>query len=109
MYEENKLVKMNYEELGDVIENFISEGEFRVCSECGKIMNHGYCIENGMDYYCDDDCLYKNIDEDAYSDLYDNGDGNTYWTEWESNPCFYELIKYILNIRKDLNYKLQEM
>lgn len=107
--QKNKLRTLDYSRLVEVIEEFISEGDFRVCSECGKIMNNGYCIENGEDYYCDSECLHINMTEEEFEKLYDEGNGDSYWTEWGADSCYYELIKYILEIRKDLNYKLQEM
>lgn len=57
--------------------------DIRTCSECGKEMIEGYCIENGLEYYCSDECLHKNITEEEYLKLYDNGNGDSYWTEWE--------------------------
>ena len=54
----------------------------RVCSECGKPMYEGYCIENGAEYYCSDECLHKNLKEEEYERLYDDGRGDTYWTSW---------------------------
>lgn len=63
---------------------FLEEKEEpRICSECGKEMTEGYCIENGLEYYCSDECLHKNISEEEYNRLYDDGYGDTYWTEWE--------------------------
>lgn len=56
---------------------------YRTCNECGKEMTEGYCIENGTEYYCSDECLHKNITEEEYLKLYDNGNGDSYWTEWE--------------------------
>lgn len=55
----------------------------RYCNECGKEMNKGYCIENGIEYYCSDECLHKNISEEEFEELYDNGNGDSYWTMWE--------------------------
>lgn len=55
----------------------------KICSECGKHMNSGYCIENGLEYYCSDECLHKNYTDEEYEQLYDNGNGDSYWTEWE--------------------------
>lgn len=55
----------------------------RTCSECGKEMTQGYCIENGMEYYCSDECLHKNMTQDEYLELYDDGNGDSYWTDWE--------------------------
>ena len=57
--------------------------DIRTCNECGKEMTEGYCIENGAEYYCSDECLHKNITEEEYLKLYDNGNGDSYWTEWE--------------------------
>lgn len=55
---------------------------YRICSECGEPMIEGYCIENGMDYYCSDDCLHANMSDDEFDRLYDDGNGDSYWTSW---------------------------
>lgn len=62
--------------------NLIGE-KVRICSQCKKIMTDGYCIEGGIEYYCSDECLYKNITKEEYLELFDNGEGDTYWTIWE--------------------------
>lgn len=54
-----------------------------ICSECHKKMMAGYCIEGGDKYYCSDECLHKRYTEQEYLKLYDNGDGDSYWTEWD--------------------------
>lgn len=54
----------------------------RVCSQCGKPMFEGYCIEDGAEYYCSDYCLHQNLSEHQYQKLYDEGRGNSYWTSW---------------------------
>ena len=54
----------------------------RVCSECSKPMTEGYCIENGTEYYCSEECLHKHLTEEEYDNLYDEGRGNSYWTSW---------------------------
>ena len=54
----------------------------RVCSECGKPMYEGYCIENGAEYYCSDECLHKNMTQEEFDTLYDDGNGDSYWTSW---------------------------
>ena len=54
----------------------------RVCSECGKPMMEGFCIEDGAEYYCSEECLHKNLTEEEYENLYDEGRGNSYWTSW---------------------------
>lgn len=55
----------------------------RTCSQCGKKMVAGYCIEGGSAYYCSDECLHANLTEKEYLELYDNGEGDSYYTEWE--------------------------
>jgi hypothetical protein len=54
----------------------------RVCSECGKPMTEGYCIEDGAEYYCSEECLHKHLTEEEFDNLYDEGRGNSYWTSW---------------------------
>lgn len=53
----------------------------RICSECGKKMTQGYCVDNGLEYYCSPDCLDKHYSDAEWADLYATGD--SYWTEWE--------------------------
>ncbi len=55
----------------------------RKCNECGKTMYEGFCIENGLEYYCSEKCLYKNYTKEEYLELYDNGNGDSYYTEWD--------------------------
>lgn len=54
----------------------------RCCSECGRPMTEGFCIENGAEYYCSEECLHKHISEEEYQSLYDDGNGESYWTSW---------------------------
>lgn len=56
----------------------------RICSDCEKIMNAGYCINDGEEYYCSDECLHKHYTEEEYKEMYDDGNGDSYYTEWES-------------------------
>ncbi|MBQ7030814.1 MAG: hypothetical protein IJN13_00385 [Bacilli bacterium] len=56
--------------------------EFRICDDCGAVITSGYCIDNGMEIYCSDTCLYNNYTDEEYQELYDNGNGDCYWTEW---------------------------
>lgn len=55
---------------------------FRRCSECGEKMREGYVIENGLEYYCSDECLHKHYTEEEWNEMYSD-DGDSYWTEWE--------------------------
>lgn len=54
----------------------------RICNECGKQMNKGYCVRGGEEYYCCDECLHKHYTEEEWNKLYENTE-ETYWTEWE--------------------------
>jgi hypothetical protein len=52
----------------------------RTCKECGKHMTEGYCIEGGMEYYCTKEHLEKHMTWEKFLELYDDGDGDSYWT-----------------------------
>lgn len=65
------------------IDNKLNNENVRRCSECGKSMVEGYCIDNGMEYYCNSNCLYKHYTDEEWADLYATGD--SYWTEWEDD------------------------
>ena len=49
-------------------------------------MNQGYCINGGDKYYCSDACLLANMSRKTFNKLYDNGNGDSYYTEWEYDP-----------------------
>jgi hypothetical protein len=53
------------------------------CDECGAGMNEGFVIEGGIEYYCADECLHKHVTPEEFLELHDDGDGDSYWTEWE--------------------------
>jgi hypothetical protein len=57
----------------------------RKCDACGCGMNEGYCIQNGEQYYCCETCLTKQMTKEEYLKLYDEGEGDFYWTVWEDN------------------------
>lgn len=52
----------------------------RMCTQCGKQMNKGYCVDQGSEHYCSDECLHSNYTEEEWIDLYESGD--SYYTEW---------------------------
>jgi hypothetical protein len=56
----------------------------RKCSECGRGMNEGYVIGGGCEHYCSDYCLHKHVTHEEFLELYDDGDGDSYYTEWEN-------------------------
>jgi len=57
------------------------------CTACGAGMNEGYVINGGEEYYCSDECLHKHITPAEFDELYDDGDGDSYWTEWEEEEA----------------------
>jgi hypothetical protein len=57
---------------------------FRVCDECGKPMIEGYVVD-GCETYCSEECLHKHISSDEFTELYNNGEGDTYYTTWYEN------------------------
>lgn len=62
----------------------------RECSECGKGMNEGYIIGDGIEHYCSDACLYLNMTPAEYLELHADGEGDSYWTDWSEDPDNFE-------------------
>ena len=62
----------------------------RECTACGAGMNEGYCIEGGIEYYCSDACLHTEITHEEYMELYADGEGDSYWTDWSEDPDNFE-------------------
>lgn len=74
---------MKYDDLLTTLRDILQDNEIRVCDECKKIMVKGYLIEAGMrGYYCSDNCLYSNITKEEFIELYNDGQGETFYTEW---------------------------
>jgi hypothetical protein len=63
--------------------NDINSNNTRVCSVCGNPMHEGYCVDNGMEYYCSDECLHTKYTDKEWLEMYDNGNSDSYWTSWE--------------------------
>lgn len=53
---------------------------FRKCSECGKLFQEGYIVDDGYQYYCSEKCLYENYSASEYDEMYKND--VAYYTEW---------------------------
>lgn len=51
----------------------------KVCDTCGAKITAGYVIDDGLEYYCSDDCLYAVYSEDEYDKLCQENRG--YWTK----------------------------
>jgi hypothetical protein len=67
----------------------------RKCEACGDGMFSGYVIGGGEEYYCSDKCLYTKYSKKEWKALYNNGNSESYFTEWteedidaEDEPIF---------------------
>ena len=54
---------------------------FRICNVCGAKMTFGYVIDDGLEYYCSDECLNYAYSEEEWDELCQDDRG--YWTEWD--------------------------
>ena len=66
----------------DNILEMLSEIHPRICLECGKPMNEGFCIDNGQEYFCSKECLHKHYTPEEWASMYNDGNSDSYWTEW---------------------------
>ncbi|MCU5097055.1 MULTISPECIES: hypothetical protein [Bacillus cereus group] len=53
----------------------------RVCNACKQGMVEGYCIDDGLAYYCSEECLHEEYTPEEYEEMYE--DDYAYWTQWE--------------------------
>lgn len=54
--------------------------EYRECTNCHSLMQEGYCIHDGEEYFCCDDCLHGWYSEEEYEELCEQDEA--YWTQW---------------------------
>lgn len=54
----------------------------RMCTHCGRVMKAGFCINQGEQYFCSDSCLYENYTKEEFDEMYNDGEGDTFYTEW---------------------------
>lgn len=57
-----------------------ADDNFRVCTCCRELMPDGYVIDDGLEYFCSDDCLHSTYTHEEYMEMYFNDDA--YWTQW---------------------------
>lgn len=55
----------------------------RHCSYCEKPMQEGFYFESDNTQYCSESCLTSVISWEDYLEIYDDGNGDAYWTRWE--------------------------
>ena len=56
----------------------------RICAICGANLTSGYVIDDGLEYYCSDDCLHGAYSKAEYDELFQ--EGRAYWTKWDDAP-----------------------
>lgn len=45
----------------------------RICNHCGKELKlNGYVVDNGLEYYCCDQCLNAHYTPEEWAKMYDN-------------------------------------
>lgn len=78
----NKFVDLN--KINEVF-NKLQEAdiEIRQCSKCNNIMVEGYVIGAGESHYCSDLCLESEMSREDYEELYNGGNGDSYYTQWD--------------------------
>lgn len=54
--------------------------QLRKCTVCGESILEGYCIHDGEEYFCSDDCLHAYYSEEEYEELCELDEA--YWTTW---------------------------
>lgn len=55
--------------------------KYRICRECGVLAQEGYVIE-ACDFYCSEQCLHQHISAEEFDELYADGEGDSYWTDY---------------------------
>ena len=53
----------------------------RRCSECGRLMRAGYCVDMGAAYYCSVEYLHAHYTEEEWKEECKNCN-QSYYTEW---------------------------
>jgi hypothetical protein len=93
----------------EVIEEVVKGDKYaRKCDKCGQGMNEGYCIYEGEEYYCSDECLHSVYSKSVWEGMFDAEDiGNSpsYWTQWEDIEDYqYQIINGILEELDEVSY-----
>lgn len=65
-------------------ETYLLENEIdqlRICDDCGRILEEGYCINSGEEHYCTT-CLHKHYSEEEYLEMSSSDNAESYYTIW---------------------------
>jgi hypothetical protein len=79
-------IEKEYEELKDIysledVARMVADNGVRLCEKCNTIMIEGYVAHDGEEYYCSDECLYKDWTKEDWEEA-TKDDSSCYWTEW---------------------------
>ncbi|MGE7920652.1 hypothetical protein ACQKM9_17205 [Viridibacillus sp. NPDC093762] len=77
-----KVMELFNKPLKEILDDSTTDLPYRICRQCDKVMNEGYVIDAG-DTYCSDACLHVNISQEEYLEMYDDGEGDSYYTTWD--------------------------
>lgn len=86
----------------DLVELFAEIGlEIRCCNACDNLMVAGYCMNEGLYYACNDECLEPYISVEEFRKNYTD-DGDSYYTDWlefdkNGQPYGIDLEKILLS------------
>ena len=65
---------------GNVLE--VRDVVHRKCHICGEVnFQQGFVVEDGLYYYCSEECLHHDFTDEEWEKAYDEDWG--YWTQWE--------------------------
>lgn len=59
--------------------------ELKVCDTCGKLISRGYCLFDGEEYYCSDECMLEQYTPEEKEEILKDAEtdhGTSYWTSW---------------------------
>lgn len=98
-----------------IFDDLLYDCNIKKCDVCNSLMISGYCIEGGFEYRCSDECLCSSggnlktdIPKNEFDKLFDNGDGDTYYTDWECSPDIYNKINMIVAKYPELDCKVDK-
>jgi len=65
----------------------------RKCSVSGEGMNWGYVVNDGEEYYKDAQALYTKYSPAEWDEMYEEGNSNSYYTNWEDQDDYQYIVK----------------
>lgn len=72
----NKIIRIALEDIVHIVD----EEDYRECTECGEKMLEGYCVNDGLEYFCSDECRDAWYSPEEWQELMEQD--CAYWTEW---------------------------